>query len=220
MKCIPAGNKSGYLNRMKCCECIERSSPLLLQVLNPRGGGTPRKIDKKCMCLCNLLLPKQASTLSQLEILSILTMSTPTVKVALEIFPTNVAVELKMFAEKITLYYAKVCRGKQITEAEGDRIEACRHRAYFKEKCKGWLSEKTWLEIEKMFVHASCHAANIRKSETCWRRGNRKGYENDANVPVKSKLQHPPHRAYPGHLTPFLAREGGNLITTHRGWGI
>ena len=43
------------------------------------------------------------------------------------------------------------------------------------------------------------------------------------NVPVKSKLQHPPPpptRAYPGHLTRFSAREGGNLITTHRGWGI
>ena len=39
------------------------------------------------------------------------------------------------------------------------------------------------------------------------------------NVPVKSKFQHPP-RAYPGHLMPFLAREGGNLITNHRGWGI
>ena len=39
------------------------------------------------------------------------------------------------------------------------------------------------------------------------------------NVPVKSKLQHP-RRAYPGHLTSFLAWEGGNLITTHRGWGI
>ena len=30
-------------------------------------------------------------------------------------------------------------------------------------------------------------------------------------VPVKSKLKHPP-RAYPGHLTSFPAREGGNLI--------
>ena len=27
-------------------------------------------------------------------------------------------------------------------------------------------------------------------------------------------------RAYSEHLTPFLAPEGGNLITTHRGWGI
>ena len=27
----------------------------------------------------------------------------------------------------------------------------------------------------------------------------------------------PPPRAYPAHLTPFPAREGGNLITTHRG---
>ena len=48
----------------------------------------------------------------------------------------------------------------------------------------------------------------------------------DGNVPVKSKLKHPP-----GHLTSIAAREGGNLmtlvfpraghlITTHRGWGI
>ena len=39
------------------------------------------------------------------------------------------------------------------------------------------------------------------------------------NVSVKSKPQHPP-RAYPGHLMPFPAREGGNLIITHKGWGI
>ena len=30
----------------------------------------------------------------------------------------------------------------------------------------------------------------------------------------------PPSQAYPGHLTSFLPHEGGNLITTHRGWGI
>ena len=29
-----------------------------------------------------------------------------------------------------------------------------------------------------------------------------------------------PPRAYPVHLTSFLAREGGDLITTHKGWGI
>ena len=117
-------------------------------------------------------------------------MSTPTVQVGLEIFPTNVAVDLKMFAEKITLHYAKVCRGKHITEAEADRIEARRHRASFKEKCKGWLSEETWLKIEKMFVYAGCHAANIRKSETYWRRGKRKGYENDANFNKREVEEH------------------------------
>ena len=31
-------------------------------------------------------------------------------------------------------------------------------------------------------------------------------------VSVKSKLQHPPTRAYPGHLTPLPSRRGGNLI--------
>ena len=30
----------------------------------------------------------------------------------------------------------------------------------------------------------------------------------------------PPPRAYPGHLTPFPAQEGGVLITTHGWWGI
>ena len=34
-------------------------------------------------------------------------------------------------------------------------------------------------------------------------------------VPVKSKLKHSP--AYPGHLTPLPAQEGGRLITTL--WG-
>ena len=29
-----------------------------------------------------------------------------------------------------------------------------------------------------------------------------------------------PPPGIPGHLTSFLAREGRNLITTHRGWGI
>ena len=38
-------------------------------------------------------------------------------------------------------------------------------------------------------------------------------------VTVKLKLQHP-LQAYPGHLTSCLAWEGGNLIITHRGWGI
>ena len=33
-----------------------------------------------------------------------------------------------------------------------------------------------------------------------------------AYVSVKSKLQHAPSRAYPGHLTPLPSRGGGNLI--------
>ena len=37
------------------------------------------------------------------------------------------------------------------------------------------------------------------------------GYFSGSNVPVKSKLKHSP-RVYPGDLTPFPAREGGNLM--------
>ena len=52
------------------------------------------------------------------------------------------------------------------------------------------------------------------------------------NVPINSKLAHPPlPRAYPGYLTLSLARGGGNLMdrnvpgvghlaTTPEGWGI
>ena len=38
---------------------------------------------------------------------------------------------------------------------------------------------------------------------------------------IEASTSPPPWpEVYPGHLTPFPAREGGNLITTHRGWGI
>ena len=40
-----------------------------------------------------------------------------------------------------------------------------------------------------------------------------------AFVPIKSKLQHPPPRANPGHLTTSCARGVGNLTFTRVGWG-
>ena len=40
------------------------------------------------------------------------------------------------------------------------------------------------------------------------------------NAPINSKLQHPPPRAYPGHLTVHRARGGGNLNVALEGWGI
>ena len=41
-----------------------------------------------------------------------------------------------------------------------------------------------------------------------------------AYAPINSKLQHPPARAYPGHLTVDHARGGGNLNVALEGWGI
>ena len=41
-----------------------------------------------------------------------------------------------------------------------------------------------------------------------------------SNVPVRLKLQHPPPRAYTGHLTVHCAREAGNLNVALEGWGI
>ena len=108
---------------------------------------------------------------------------------ALEIFPTDVAVELKMYAEKHSLHCAKIRRGKRL-EADADLGEATKHLASFKEKCKGWLSDKSCLEIEKMLKCASWHAVNIKKSESCWRRGNRKGYESDASNDKREVDEH------------------------------
>lgn len=115
--------------------------------------------------------------------------ATPTVNMALEIFPTNVAVELKMYAEKHSLHCAKIRRGKR-KEADADMREAGNHLASFKEKCKGWLSDKSCLEIENMLGYASWHAANTKKSETCWRRGSRKGYESDASNDKREVDEH------------------------------
>ena len=39
-------------------------------------------------------------------------------------------------------------------------------------------------------------------------------------APINSKLQHPPPRAYPGHLTVHRALGGGNLNVSLEGWGI
>jgi len=39
-------------------------------------------------------------------------------------------------------------------------------------------------------------------------------------APINSKLQHPPPRAYPGHLTVHRAWGGGNLNVALEGWGI
>ncbi|XP_020619946.1 uncharacterized protein LOC110057699 [Orbicella faveolata] len=117
-------------------------------------------------------------------------MTTPSVDVVLKIIPTNVAVELKMYAEKHSLHCAKIRRGKQITEADADLSEARTRIAFFKEKCKGWLSDKSCLQIEKMLEYAGWHAADTKKSDTCWRRGSRKGYENDASINKRLLEQH------------------------------
>ncbi|XP_078370267.1 uncharacterized protein LOC144654019 [Oculina patagonica] len=111
-------------------------------------------------------------------------MSTPnaTVNMALEIFPTDVAEELKLFAEKHSWGCAKL-RSRQYKrkDADKEKSEAERHLASFKEKCEGLLSDTSFQAIESMLGYSSWHAANTRKSEHCWRRGSRKGYESDAS---------------------------------------
>ena len=100
----------------------------------------------------------------------------------LERFPTEVADELRKYAEKHSLYCARMRRGKKMREADADLREARSAIGSFNENCKGWLSDKSCLEIEKMLEFAGWHAANKKKSKSCRQRGSRKGYENDASI--------------------------------------
>ena len=110
-------------------------------------------------------------------------MSTPAVYVPLEIFPTELAVELKLYAEKHSWYCAKLrYRRSKREEADSDKSEAKKHLASFKKKCEGLLSDKCCQDIKSMLEFSSFHAANKSKSEKCWRASSRKGYEFDAII--------------------------------------
>ena len=141
-------------------------------------------------------------------------MSTPSDNVALEIFPTDVASELKLYAEKHSLHSAKTLHGEQVTEADADLSEARNHIASFKEKCKGWLSQKSCLEIEKMLGYAGWHAANTKKSKTCRRRESRKGYENDASKNKRILEQHFQNVVKKAEISETLAANVRDM-----GWG-
>ena len=117
-------------------------------------------------------------------------MGTPTVNVPLEKFPKGVADDLKMYAEKHSLHCAKMRRGKKMTEAFEELSGAWTHIDSFSKKCKGWLSDESCLEIEKMLEYAGWHAANTKKSESCLRHGSKRGYENDASINKRKLEQH------------------------------
>ena len=117
-------------------------------------------------------------------------MGTPTVNVPLERFPKGVADELKNYAEKHSLHCAKMRRGKEMKKAFEELSGAWTHIASFSEKCKGWLSDESSLEIEKMLEYAGWHAANTKKSKSCLQHGSRKGYENDASINKRKLEQH------------------------------
>ena len=109
-------------------------------------------------------------------------MSTPGVNVPLEIFPKEIAVELKLYAEMYSFGCAKSrCRCSKGNEADDDKTEAEKHFASFEEKCEELLSDKCCQDIKSMLGYSSWHTANKRKSEKCWWRRSRKGYESDAS---------------------------------------
>ncbi|XP_078380466.1 uncharacterized protein LOC144663408 [Oculina patagonica] len=135
-------------------------------------------------------------------------MSTPSVNMALEIFPTDVAKELKLYAEKESWGCAKLrSRRYKRKDADNDKSEAERHLASFKEKCEGLLSDKSFQAIESMLVYASWHAANTRaKSEHCWGRGSRKGYESNASYDKREVEERYQEIVREGEISETLAK--------------
>lgn len=81
---------------------------------------------------------------------------------ALNLFPSDVADELKTYAEKASLHCAKVRFGSK-GEADAARIEAEQHFEYFKEKSESLLSEKSCNDIKWMLWYAAWYTANTRK---------------------------------------------------------
>ncbi|KAJ7381730.1 hypothetical protein OS493_039322, partial [Desmophyllum pertusum] len=134
--------------------------------------------------------------------------------VALEIFPTDAAVKLKVYAVKYSWYCAKLLRRGQRTEADADRSEAENHFASFRDKCEGLLSEKSYEDIKLMLLYAGWHAANTRKSEQCRLRHSRKGYEFDASNHKRKVEEHYKTVLNKGEISETLARNVREM-----GWG-
>ena len=142
-------------------------------------------------------------------------MSTTTVSFALEHFPTDVAVELKLYAEKHSWHCAKLrCRRGKRSEADNDKNKAEKHLASFKEKCEGLLSDKSCQDVASMLAYASWHAANTRKSEKCWRRGSRMGYESDASNDKREVEEYYQSVVREGEISETLAKDVKEM-----GWG-
>ncbi len=80
------------------------------------------------------------------------------VNMALVIFPTDAAEELKLFAEKNSLWCAKLrCRRCKREDADNDKSEAEKHFGSFTEKCEGLLSDKSCQDIESIIEYSGKH---------------------------------------------------------------
>lgn len=88
---------------------------------------------------------------------------------ALDVFPKDMADELKAFAEKLGEFSARCIFGKRgkAGTAAAVRVNADMHFSNFMEKCEGLLSETTCLAIRSMLWNVAWYAANIKKVDVC-----------------------------------------------------
>lgn len=97
---------------------------------------------------------------------------------ALNIFPIDVADEIKSYAEKASSNCAKERFGSK-GEADAAQIEAEQHYDQFKEKSEGLLSNQSRENIKLMLWREAWYTANTRK-----------GYDGDANNDKQAIEEH------------------------------
>ena len=123
---------------------------------------------------------------------------------ALEVLPTDAALELKYYAEKHSLRCAKIrSRRHKRNEADADFSQAEKHLASFKEKCEGLLSDKSCHAIEMMLEYAGRHASN--SSNTSMRRI-RSGFRSYADTDEREVEEHYQDIIKKGEISENLAR--------------
>lgn len=98
----------------------------------------------------------------------------------LNILPTEAAKELREYAETRCLLYARELKKRRHMHDETDGSDANRHYDSFKEKCEGFLSERTCKDIKSMLKCAGCYIAKMKKSEKSRWFWSYKGYPSEA----------------------------------------
>ena len=97
---------------------------------------------------------------------------------ALNIFPGDVAKEIKECAQKASAHCAKVRMGKR-GDADAEKVAFEQRAESFKKKAEGLLSTSTCDEIKWMFWSAAWHTANTRV-----------GYKSDAARDERQMNEH------------------------------
>ena len=121
---------------------------------------------------------------------------------ALNLFPSDVAEELKAYAEKSSLHCAEARFGSK-GKADAAKIEAEQHFDYFKEKSETLLSEESCEDIKTILWYEAWYTANTRK-----------GYHGDAAKAKERVREYCQKLVKGGQVSKELAKNVAEM-----GWG-